>query len=211
MAQRRHEHYTKRAKLGGYRGKATHGIPVVIVNSRDEPTSRPGLSIADGETGLVKWFRNASNSAELNVNGSVTPVVFTVGPPVGQVWMITTISLSLVDQNMAWNLFAGVAALTNGILVQARAGSPLAPVIDFTDGLPIKQNSHLAALFGADVRAEVLTSSDLIRVTAKPWAESGGALRLVPGTDLAITIRDNASGADAFRALATGWIEPVKG
>lgn len=60
------------------------------------------------------WFEN-SDSNDMLVNGSVSPVYFSINAAVGRDIFIKTISLQISDANSSLNKFGGVPALSNGI------------------------------------------------------------------------------------------------
>jgi len=69
--------------------------------------ARPGLNFAE-------FLKNAG-SEDLNVDGSVTPVTFTAGPPTGKKWFIHTITIAMEDASINFTKFGGRSALTNGV------------------------------------------------------------------------------------------------
>ena len=63
-------------------------------------------------TSAVVYFGNWN----MNVDGSVSDVVYYIGPPPGATWDIYTLSISMEDNIMMYeSTFAGIPELTNGI------------------------------------------------------------------------------------------------
>jgi hypothetical protein len=56
----------------------------------------------------------------MDVNGSVTPVVFTIAPPSGVVWYVFELGITIEDSGTnKYNDFGGIAGgLTNGLLIE---------------------------------------------------------------------------------------------
>lgn len=68
---------------------------------------------------LDRRFREPGNSKLMSVDGSSTPVDFSLGPGSGELWIVDYLTLLLIDSgNMDPGVFGGtVAALTNGLEV----------------------------------------------------------------------------------------------
>lgn len=67
---------------------------------------------------IVYFDETAKNggSPELNVDGSVTPATFTVGPPAGQSWYIFEFGISIQDSGSSdTDKYGALAALANGV------------------------------------------------------------------------------------------------
>lgn len=62
-------------------------------------------------------------SADMNVNGSVTPVVFTCKPPINVRWDINILSVNMLDDVVMDDAkFGGITALTNGVVFRTVDG-----------------------------------------------------------------------------------------
>lgn len=156
----------------------------------------PGKKIALFEVD----FEDSVGSSDLLVNGSVTPVVFTVAPPVGEIWFIQTVTW-LFDDSGTTNLtdFGAInGGLTNGVLLEERIDSV----------------NH--------VGANLINNIDIIMIFPLIFSGASGGVgnstqlyvgRLGPTTALTlngddgdlirITVRDNVTGLNAFRMGAT--------
>lgn len=75
----------------------------------DAPIDYPYSTNADVDIGITN----------MNVDGSTTPVFFSMRPPVGTVWNATIFSFGLLSSaKMDDGLFAGISALTRGCLAR---------------------------------------------------------------------------------------------
>ena len=94
---------------------------------------------------LFKFFRESGGSAEMNVDGSVTPVNFdvvhphTATKPERDAVFINRINCLIVDGNLRPSFFGGIAALTNGVTIDV-LDAQLNSILDITAGEPIKTN-----------------------------------------------------------------------
>ncbi len=154
-------------------------------------------------------------SNDMRVDGSVTPVIFSAGPPQGTTWQVTALELVLADVNMQFNEFAGLGlTLTNGIL--AGVGDITDTInFDYLNGEPIKTNGDFVKHIGPLLRqpfegtgptiVAFVVLLDFVRRFNKP-------LTLLEGSALAkfiIIVQDNLFvGLDMFVSKLYGWKYP---
>lgn len=60
-------------------------------------------------------FLSNGGSPDMDVNGSVSPVIFLASPPSGKIWYVHTIDVIIEDNAMNFTKFGGIPALTNGV------------------------------------------------------------------------------------------------
>lgn len=191
-------------EIDGYSGsKRTLAPPVILVDSTGHPSEVGG--------GIVfpKWFRNSSNSRDMNVNGSVTPVVFYVEPAAGILYEIQYLTFQIMATAIQPRDFGGGNALANGVkLTVQRETSPgvYVDILDILDGFPLKRNADFDAngailqLNTQGANEDSMTASvNLVQLIGR-HAEIDGDLN----DRLAITIRDNLTGLYAFYAKMSG-------
>jgi hypothetical protein len=145
------------------------------------------------------YLKNAG-SPEMNVNGSVTPVVFEYVVASDKYFGIAEINIVISDGAITPTKFGGITALSNGILWQVVDASNTL-VFDFCPGGSIKQNAEFANVGGSVI---ILTGgADQISIT---WhaATSGISAIIQNGWKLRITVRDDLTGLAYFRAAVTG-------
>ncbi len=88
-------------------------------------------------------------SGSKNANGAGysvgSPGIFKIQPPAGQVISLERMIVQIEDDGVPnAEKYGALAALTNGILV--RIANDAGTIVELTDGLPIKSNSHWARL-----------------------------------------------------------------
>jgi hypothetical protein len=123
-------------------------------------------------------FRNSSLSADMNVDGSVTPVVFEVVAT--QRIYVQRVNFEIVDGSITPTKFAGLTALTNGVLVRI-VDSDDNVLKDFLDGETIKQNSDWSLLAGSDVPITAAAGDDELPIRWTVSKGTGDALELSDG------------------------------
>jgi hypothetical protein len=165
-----------------------------------EMLSMRAIGVDAGEH-VVKYLRDAGNSAAMAVDGSVTPVPFIYAVTPGQNVVIESIAISALDAGVAPHLFGGIAALTNGItlLIDSGGASPTT-VLDILDAVPIKRNSDLAALGSAEFAIVDGSADDLVCARlrlARP-------MRMVSPQRLVATVRDNLTALTSLTMVAIG-------
>ena len=163
---------------------------------------------------IYQFFTHSSgpegaDDNDMIVNAALaTPSVFIYTVPAGNFAYISRVNILLIDTNTVTDGFAQLSALTNGILVQAMDSAGVESE-DFTNGRPILQHMDFVYLAGVDV--------DLISGAAQPdvikirWtlerALNQEPLFLRPGESLRMTIRDDLTGIETFRAMVQGRLK----
>lgn len=134
----------------------------------------------------------------------VSPQVYTLGPPSGQVWHIIRFIINMTHNSAAAdNLFGDQVALTNGVVFRLANGV----TANFTNW---KSNSDMAGDFFDLVYAAKIASSDFgTRGRGSIKIGSGAIARLdgTAGDKLEIAIQDNLTGLNTFRIKFQGHIE----
>lgn len=154
------------------------------------------------ELQLFKFLRNASSPA-MNVNGSITPVKFEYVVPAGRELYAQRLNFEFINTGMKPDNFAGVAALTNGLLIEV-LDDDNTPLIDFTDGLGIKNQTEFAPLAGVD--ANVTSGGGTPDGLAVRWtmARTGAPIYMTAGQKFVLTVRDDLSTITQMRAMLQG-------
>lgn len=151
-----------------------------------------------------------SDSEEMNVDGSVTPVEFSVTPPAGFVYCVTSFNIMVVDNATPPDRFGNIASgLTNGIPLEAKVGP--VTVMSLTRTRPIKTNADLVSRNPeGKILKNTLGSSSIIMLSFRPPMNIGRPLNLDSrlGVRLAATIRDDCTGLEYLRMSISGWAEP---
>jgi len=142
---------------------------------------------------------------DLNVDGSLTPQTFIVGPGAGsEVTLdITRIMVKCItDTAPTLDQFCDQTSLTNGLILRRVDG-------DTRNIWNIKNNGELGHL-AYDYQPYLATNPGqtqngaLFRYTFAGQDKHGVAIRLTPGDVLEIIVQDDLSGIDLFRIVAEG-------
>ena len=190
--------------------KPREAIPVVLVShdlkrfydvmvqlvgggGHRRPNPRPGLRVGE-------FFRETGGSADLNVDGSTTPVEFTIAPPTGKKWFIHTVSLIMEDTAINFAKFGGRAALANGFDILVKEG-----------GLPetslgtFNQNSDFY-IFTTNITFESATT-DVFAFEVKVKELTGTTFELKASKSelLKVVVNDNLTTINRFNMLVRGY------
>lgn len=155
------------------------------------------------EEAFAKYFRDSSDSIDMNVNGSVTPVNFDInGEATGPV-EIYHIVLAITDASITTTAFGGiVGGITNGITMKFFDSNGVV-LFDPFDGASVKNNRGFLAPSGGETLAEPASGDDFL-IIPFDFAAEGGAILLDPTDYIRITISDDITGLSFFRAMAHG-------
>lgn len=149
------------------------------------------------------------NTRDLNVNGSVTPKIFSIQEGgIGGIGStisidITRIMLHITDDvAMDDSRFGGITALTNGVVFRSVGGIT-------KNYFNIKNNGELSHL-NFDTRYADRAPAGFFgissRLTYAGQSKHGVAVRLTPGDSLQIIIQDDLTALASFRIIAQGHI-----
>ena len=154
---------------------------------------------SDDPTRVYRDFLYSSGSPDMNVNGSVTPIIFSIDALPNNYLHLYEIRTIFVDRFIGFgeNKFGELAALTNGVKYSIYYDS-----IETTLG-NLQTNEDF--LFLGPGPAAILDSTGLYdMVSVIQRFDQPIELRKGSSDAFRITIRDNLTGANYFRALAYG-------
>ena len=145
-------------------------------------------------------------SWNMNVNGSISPVIYQIGPVgagTGISVDITRLLFYIQDgSSMDDALFGGISALVNGIVLRKNDGI-------IQNIWNIKTNGEFA-LHAYDAqytdKAPAGSYGFRVRNTYGGQDKHGVTIRLIPGDTLELIIQDNLTGLEVFNAMAQGHI-----
>jgi hypothetical protein len=100
-------------------------------------------------------------------------------------------------------LYGDIASLTNGCLLRV-VDETGAPLLDFTDGYTIQQNSDWSNLVGADARMDIILTANWTMGVRFTIARAGYHMRLKSGWSVEFQVRDNLAGLVRHRIMAQG-------
>ena len=154
---------------------------------------------------MAAFFSYLKNGAspEANVNGSVTPVVFSYTAP--QWCAIERMIVSIEDTGTvgADDYGAIASGLSNGIDVElVNSGT----TTDILDGLPVQTNLDWAALCYDATEPTFSGGGNKAVVVRWTFAKSGAPLRLIKDDVFRIRINDNCTGLIRHRFQIQGVI-----
>lgn len=153
------------------------------------------------ETNMVVTHLLNGASRDQNVNGSITPAVFSYTPPEGKNFICKRIMLYMEDATaFSSEKFAGITALTNGWEMH----------INDVAVMNVKDNADFAVLM-YDVNGvpslgkETLTM--LGRFTLANLTRSGEGVTIGNGKSIDVTVQDDLSGLDRLHVVVEGFLE----
>jgi len=174
--------------------------------------NKRSLEYLDYNELYVNFYRNAG-SVDMAVNGSVTPVEFSLGSP-GPSWdlLLFSTALHLADNTSMSALdFGGGGggggnALTNGLRFYIKDDQGV-EVADFLAGETIKTNADIAAFAGFQTSMIGQNQRGLVAEWRIVNMTGGRPMRLPPGWTANILVQDNLTTmVDHFEATAQGFM-----
>jgi hypothetical protein len=148
----------------------------------------------------IEKFTKSGGGVNMAVNGSSTPVVFTIAPASGKLWRIVSLTAVLEDAGSVLSTtFGAITALTNGVLIESvlssttRAVSNLKNNADFV-GL-LHEHAVGGTVDGWFGTADIYIGTLSFKV---PFRLSGTA-----GDKLQVTVRDDLTGLTLLAMNAT--------
>jgi hypothetical protein len=208
-----------RQTVADYQSEAESGanppsfVGVVETDITGRPVRKPGKTIADGENGLSRFLtlNGAGADRDIKGNGSAeTPVVYSLTPPSGQVFQVTSMLISLTGTSMPLGGFGAIAApgLTNGCKFAVTVNGT--PVFDLLGGFTLKTNGDIVSYGTAELGIKAAGTFDVLTAAFNPYAVSGSPLSLdsAIGAALTFTVQDNLTTVGVFRIHCRGWLEP---
>ena len=144
---------------------------------------------------------------DMSVDGSSTAVEFEYECPADKVVFIEDITILIIDAGIVPTKFGGIAALTNGLLIEAIGSDGTTVLHDFTEDKPIKKNADWFLLTGHDSELSSPSGDDTEEVQWNLAAESGPLL-LTEGQLFRVTVRDNLLDITEMEIMVQGDIFP---
>ena len=145
----------------------------------------------------------SGGSKDMTVNGSVTPVVFSAGPPAGQRWYVQNLNFIIQDNGaVKASDFGSQAGLTNGVLFEWQINSvdyELINLMDNADSLAVFTQSGwmggTASGFVTD--ANYFNGHFPFRTPGTLIGDDGDVFK--------VTVRDNLSGLARMAVSIAYW------
>lgn len=146
---------------------------------------------------LGTW--TTSSLTNMNVNGSVTPQVFTVTPSTGKKYVITRLVFTIEDSGIKYDRFGGLPTLTNGVNLLVKEGG----LSERTFG-PFQSNQ---LLYQAGFDVEITSSTVDLLVAKLNLIESATAFELKDSLSeyIKVEINDDLTGLDNFTLSINGY------
>lgn len=146
-----------------------------------------------------KHLINGSDG-NMNIDGSVTPVDFTLSPPSGKKYIISLVMLVMEDGLMTYNTFGGITALINGVRFRVTESGIQRDLLDYT----IKDNFdfyELSASAGMETR-----NTDVLICSWK-FIRAGTVLELknLTSDNFKVTIQDDLTDISKFVCILQGY------
>lgn len=192
----------------GYKCKVDPEGTLNVVAHDHPPRQQDRFSIP-----FVQSFTNSAGATDMRVDGSSTPVLFTVDALAGFDIYIKSISVVIADAGATLNEFGAITALTNGIefcwdtqdLGNVQIGDNLKSNFDFIE---LAQGQPAFGSGASSFRANnvISTSEGFIPTIDLTRVSSQYGLRLRANTKdrLIFKINDNITTIDRFTAKAFG-------
>lgn len=140
------------------------------------------------------------SSPDLNVDGSVTPVNFDIVANSGKKYIIKRIIITMIDESINFDKFAGISALTNGIDLKTKEGG----LAERSLGDSIQTNADFYK-GGLSVLLESSTTDILTLVFEFNSVDTSLILTDSASDYFRITVNDDLTSINTFVVRAQGY------
>lgn len=166
---------------------------------------KPVFTVIGGSQKVfAKHLRNSSNSYDMNVNGSVTPVDFYISPPTNETWFIGEWKLQILDQKGfdVGNFGALGSQLTNGLDCILEVNGVQTSILDYT----IKTNADITEMT-FDSKLETFGNTSDSLHARWSFSDSGQNIRLSGSTNdkLIVRVQDDLTALTSFKINVQGY------
>jgi len=145
------------------------------------------------------------STVDMSVDGSITAVSFQYIVPDGKVVFLTHAHILIIDGGITPTKFGGIAALTNGLLVQAIDTDGSTVIADFTGDHAIFKNSDWHLLGGSESETIAAAGDDVEEVSLS-FSEESGPLLLTEGQCFRFLVQDDLSAITEMETMIEGDI-----
>lgn len=138
---------------------------------------------------------------------SVTPEIFYLQPPAGEVWQLTRLLFFVQDSgSFDADNWGNNITLTNGIILRIQDDS--GTIFDFTQQVPIVSSGHLG-VYMFDVEVFTWGSGDEILAARYTFAKSGANIRLIGDNNerFEVLLNDDFTGLVSQHFMVQGFKE----
>jgi len=150
-------------------------------------------------------FKRLDNGTtdNMNVDGSVTEVVFSVTPPAGEIWRIAHWDIYVEDNGTfdAANWGNGIV-LTNGLMPRISISGTISDILPF----PILNSGTLSSV-AESVQHLTFGTGNEILTASWPIITNGQYLRLTENDSLQLVVRDDLTTLVNQYSFVRGYIE----
>ncbi len=152
---------------------------------------------------VLEFVVNNSGSVNANVDGSVTPQIFQVGPPENETWIISRMMIHIEDTGgTATNKYGSVNQLANGTIIRTNISGV---IYNFTDE-PVDSNADWGE-YNYDVTYLNFGGGNANEVINSRWTFSNGGayVKLEYGDSFQVVIQDDISALVEHTFLIHGY------
>ena len=145
-------------------------------------------------------FITNGTSPDLNVDGSITPVEFTIAPPSGKIWYIHNISLVIEDNAINFTKFGGIPALTNGINFKIKQNGLSEELL-----ANIKNNGEFYTFANQVLLDSAVIDILVIQINTK--MNTGTTFKLInsQSDNFKVIVNDNLTSINKFQIILRGY------
>lgn len=144
-------------------------------------------------------FEDSGGSPDMDVNGSSTPVIFTIEPRAGEIWFLENVSILFNDNGIfSPGGFGSGGELSNGVLIEQFIDGTNHTFLNFTKNSELWLNfSTTNAVSGFQGSANLFVGSHNVEPEVTLKESTSDLLR--------VTVRDNLSGISNLNMSAVIW------
>jgi len=167
------------------------------------------VALTCGCRSFYKHLRNPlNNSADANVDGSVTPVKFEYTSE-NRYSFIYRLIVYVEDAGIRAALYGGISALTNGIKVEVIEADGTTVKLDLLDSDTVNSNGEWASVC-YDVAFHTFPSGHDAMAVRWTFPRAGSPLILGPGEIFRVTIQDNLTALTKQHFFVEGQYDRIR-
>ena len=158
-------------------------------------------------TSVYKFLRDPlnSDSREMAVDGSTTPVAFRYTAPAGGAILERAIIFYEDTGTFDATLMGNGVAMTTGLTFQVLDSDDTAVKLDLLDGETLKSNADFSRVCFDFAHLTMGTGPETAAVRWT-FSRSGKPVELEAGDSLTVTVSDNLAGLNTFTVMVQGYL-----
>jgi len=161
------------------------------------------IAVVEKPHHFVDYLKNAG-SKSMKVDGSVTPVVFSIGPASGITWYVYELQILISDLKVdSRTRFGDISpSLTNGLLCESKVNATSRTIFNLQDNI----DTAIAFEYEISTKTDAALANEDALFVGNLRFNNVIALNGTDGDLIQTTVRDNLTGLDALRITIKAYL-----